>query len=137
MHRSSKYKNNPMYLDMQKYGIENFVFEILEVVESEKLKVTEQKFIELLKPAYNDRKAKGWNVERYKEYKKEYEKTDKRKKYKKEYEKTDKRKKYKKEYDNQLCFYNGETLTLNALYQRFRKAGIDHPMQEAKKYLLQ
>ena len=82
--------NNPMYIDMRKYGVENFVFEILEVVEPEELKETEQKFIETLNPTYNDRKAKGWDVERYKEAKKEYQKTDKYKK-------------AKKEYYNQLC----------------------------------
>ena len=43
---------------------------------------------------------------------------------------------YQKEYNNQLCFYNGETLTLRALLERFKSQGIDHPTQEAKKYLL-
>ena len=44
--------------------------------------------------------------------------------------------KYDKEYHNQLCSYNGETLTLNALSQRFSKAGIEHPNIEAKKYII-
>ena len=60
----------------------------------------------------------------------DYEKIDK------EYEKADKRKKYKKEYNNQLCFYNGETLTLNALSKRFLRQGITNPTLEAKKYLI-
>ena len=98
--------NNPMYLDMQKYGVDKFAFEILEVVEPEKLKEKEQQFIETLKPTYNRCNAKGLNVERrketHKEYQKKYEKTDKRKKYKKEYNKeyhkTDKYKEYQKEY---------------------------------------
>ena len=51
-------------------------------------------------------------------------------------EKSEKRKKYKKEYQNQLCSYNGQILTLNALVIRFHKAGIPHPQIEAKKYLL-
>ena len=51
-------------------------------------------------------------------------------------EKSEKRKKYKKEYQNQLCSYNGQILTLNALVIRFHKAGIPHPTAEAKKYLL-
>ena len=89
------------------------------------------------------------NIERYKEYYKEYQKSDKYKEYQKsdkykeyqkEYEKTDKRKKYKKEYNNkyssQLCFYNGETLTLNALRMRFLRRGLSNPTQEAKKYLV-
>ena len=79
--------------------------------------------------------------DKFKKYQKEYEKSDKRKEQKKEYEKTDKRKKYKKEYDkeykNQLCCYNGEVLTLNALSKRFKRQGIPHPTIEAKKYLLQ
>ena len=115
--------NNPMYMDMEKYGLDKFVFEILEEVEEGKLKETEQEFIELLKPTYNNYNANGWNIERLKEYNKEYQKSDKRKK-------------YKKKYDNQLCFYNGETLTLNALAQRFWRKGIPHPTLEAKKYLI-
>ena len=134
--RWKQYKNNPMYIDMNRYGTDKFVFEILEVVEPEELKDAEQKFIETLKPTYNQMNAKGLDIERQKESKKEYEKSDKRKKYKKEYEKSDKRKKYKKEYDNQLCSYNGETLTLHALRTRFWRKGIPHPQIEAKKYLL-
>ena len=126
----SKWKrlpNNQLYKDMRKYGIENFVFEVVEEAEVEKLKEKEQKFIELLKPAYNDRNANGWDFERYKKYQKKYEKTDKCKKYKK---------KYNKKYKNQLCSYNGEVLTLCALSTRFQRAGIPHPTLEAKKYLL-
>ena len=145
--------NNPMYLDMRKYGLDKFAFEILEVVEVKHLKETEQKFIETLKPTYNDRNAKGIDFERCKEYQKEYQKSDKRKKYQKEYQKSDKCKKYQKEYQksdkykkshrkynnkygNQLCIYNGETLTLDALRLRFRRKGIPHPTAEAKKYLI-
>ena len=137
----NRYPNYPLYKDFQKYGLESFVFEILEEVEIESLKETEQQFIETLKPIYNNINAKGLDIERHKEYNKQYEKTDKYKEYQREYEKTDKRKKYKKEYkkkyDNQLCCYNGETLTLGALRTRFRRMGIEHPVIEAKKYLLQ
>ena len=144
-----RYSNNQMYIDMRKYGTDKFEFEILAEVEENKLKEIEQQFFEKLKPVYNSCNAKGLNIERWKEYRKEYQKTDKYKEYKKtdkykeyqkEYQKTDKRKKYQKEYQkeyhNQLCSYNGETLTLNALSQRFRRMGIDHPTQEAKKYLV-
>ena len=89
--------NNPMYLDMQEYGVDKFVFEVLEEVEAEKLKETEQQFIETLKPTYNRCNAKGLNVERKKEYQKEYRKTEKYK----EYEKSEKRKKAKKEYQKE------------------------------------
>lgn len=41
-----------------------------------------------------------------------------------------------KQYSNQLCLYNGETITLDALRKRFSKAGITHPVIEAKKYLI-
>ena len=122
-----QYPNNQMYLDMCKYGIENFVFEVIEEAEIEKLKETEQQFIEKLKPTYNNINANGFDFERYKEYQKEYNKSDKGKEYHKE---------YNKEYKNQLCCYNGEILTLNALSKRFLRKGIPHPMQEAKKYLL-
>ena len=133
------YPNNQMYLDMQEYGKDKFEFQILAEVEEGKLKVTEQKFIETLNPSYNKYRAKGLDIERQKKYKKEYQKE-----YQKEYRKTDKNKEYQKQYHkqyqkqyhNQLCFYNGETLTLHALVIRFSKAGIEHPTQEAKKYLI-
>ena len=132
--------NNPMYIDMQNYGVDKFDFQILAEVEVEKLKETEQQFIEKLQPTYNNYNANGWNIERYKEYKKEYNKeyrkSDKYKEYNKEYQKSDKCKEYNKEYRNQLCCYNGETLTLDALSKRFRRQGISNPTTEAKKYLL-
>ena len=128
--------NNPMYLDMRKYGLDNFEFQVLVEVEEGKLKDAEQKFIETLKPTYNDRNANGLDIERYKEY----HKTDKYKESRKEYQKTEKGKKSHRKaqnkYHNQLCSYNGELLTLNTLAARFRKAGIPHPQIEAKKYLL-
>ena len=119
--------NNPMYLDMRKYGVDKFEFQILEEVEESFLKEREQEFIELLKPTYNQMNAKGWDIERYKESKKKYKKSDKGK---------DSHRKYNNKYQNQLCFYNDETLTLQALYQRFRRQGISNPIQEAKKYLI-
>lgn len=102
--------NNQMYLDMKKYGTDKFEFEILEKVETDKLKEKEQQFIESLKPTYNNYRANGFDVERCKES--------------------------NNKYNNQLCLYNGETLTLHALYSRFQRAGIAHPTKEAKKYIL-
>ena len=154
--------NNPMYLDMQKYGLDKFDFQVIAEVEADSLKETEQKFIETLKPTYNNYNAKGLNIERKKEYNKEYQKSDKAKEYQKEYKKTDKakeaQKKYEKsdkgkeaknkynksdkgkeaqkKYQSQLCFYNGETITLCALRERFKRRGIPHPVLEAKKYLI-
>ena len=123
----NNHPNNKLYQDMQKYGTDKFVFEILEEAKEEKLKEKEQHFIGTLNPTYNQMNAKGLNVERQKKSRKEYQKTDKYKEYKK---------KYKKEYDSQLCCYNGETLTLCALSTRFQRQGIPHPVIEAKKYLL-
>ena len=141
--------NNPMYLDMRKYGVDKFELQILAEVETNKLKEMEQQFIEILNPTYNDKNAKGLNVERKKETNKEYQKSDKFKEHQKEYHKSDKYKEYQKsdkfkeckkesnnKYKNQLCCYNGETLTLNALYQRFQKAGISNSIQEARKYII-
>ena len=139
-----KHPNNPMYKDMKKYGLDYFEFQVLAEVEIEQLKEKEQQFIEELKPIYNDKNAKGLDIERYKESQKKasrkYEKSNKRKKQKKEYQKTEKYKesqrKSSNKYNNQLCCYNGEVLTLSALSMRFQKAGISHPTLEAKKYLL-
>ena len=129
----NKQPNSQLYQDMQKYGVDKFVFEVIEEAEPEELKVTEQKFIETLKPTYNNINANGLDFERIKKTKKEYQKE-----YDKEYyQKCKKAKKeYQKKYDNQLCFYNCETLTLCALRNRFMRLGITNPTQEAKKYLL-
>ena len=120
------YPNNQMYIDMQKYGVEKFSFQILEEVEPEELKVAEQQFIELLKPTYNNINAKGLDIERRKETKKEYRKSEKGK---------ESRKKANNKYYSQLCCCNGQTITLNALSLRFWRKGIPNPTQEAKKYL--
>ena len=122
-----RFPNNPMYIDMRNYGIEKFVFEILEEVEPGSLKVTEQYFIETLQPTYNNYNANGLDIERRKKYMKEYNKSDKGK---------ESQKKAVNKYQNQLCSYNGETLTLNALSIRFMRQGISNPTLEAKKYLL-
>ena len=156
-----KCKNNPMYIDMQKYGVDKFEFQVIAEVEEDSLKIIEQQFIEKLKPTYNNINANGLDIERYKETKKEYQKSDKgkesQKESQKEYQKSDKskeshrkaNKKYKKsdkgkesnkkscnKYNNQLCLYNGQTITLNALSMRFWRQGISNPVIEAKKYLI-
>ena len=143
----STWKNNPnkqLYQDMQEYGVDKFELQVIEEVEADKLKETEQQFIELLKPTYNQMNAKGLDVERRKEYQKEYYQQNRETHIEHQIEyyqqNRDKCKEYQKEYNNrytnQLCFYNGETLTLNALRQRFGRSGVAHPTAEAKKYLL-
>ena len=140
----NEHPNNQMYIDMRKYGTDKFAFEILAEVEENFLKETEQEFIETLHPTYNQVNANGLNIERYKETKKEYQKSDKGKESKRKannkYKKSDKGKESNRKscnkYNNQLCFYNGETLTLSALSARFWRMGIDHCTAEAKKYLI-
>ena len=135
-----KYSNNPMYLDMQKYGTDKFDFEILAEIEEDSLKEIEQQFIEMLKPTYNNINANGIDIERRKKTQKEYQKSYKYKEYKNEYQKSERYKEYQKEfykeYNSQLCCYNGEVLKLAALKARFQKSGIPHPQIEAKKYLV-
>ena len=140
----NEHPNIQLYQDIQKYGVDKFDFEVIAETEPKKLKEVEQQFIEKLKPIYNNRNANGWDFERYKETKKEYQKSDKYKEYQKEYQveynKSDKGKethrKASNKYNNQLCYYNGETLTLCALSTRFRRKGLSNPVLEAKKYLL-
>lgn len=110
-----RYPSKQLYQDMQKYGTDKFDFQILEEVEIEQLKETEQEFIEKLQPTYNNNRANVLDVERKKKFQKEYQ----------------------KEYRNQLCSYNSEILTFSALSKRFRRAGIENPTLEAKKYLLE
>ena len=136
---SSTWKNEPnkrLYQDMQKYGLDKFKFQIIIAIIPERLKQTEQDYIEMMKPTYNDRRANGWDVERIKKYRKAYQKVYRQTEEGKDYNREHARKGMKKYY-SQLCNYNGEILTLGALRTRFRKADIEHPTQEAKKYLIQ
>ena len=122
-----KQPNSPMYLDMQKYGVDKFDFQILEEAETGQLKAKEQEFIEKLQPTYNNRRANELDVEKQNKFWKKYRQTNK-------YKET--KRKSRKKYNSQLCSYNGEMLTLSALVSRFTKSGIEHPTAEAKKYLL-
>lgn len=151
-----RYPNSRMYKDMNTYGVDKFRFLILCPVEPEYLKQVEQELIEMLHPTYNDKNAKGLNVEKYKETIKRLQQSEKYKESQKKYFQSEKGKevlkksrdkyfhtekgkealrKYQKKYYNQLCEYNGEILTLKALISRFLKQRIAHPTQEARKYL--
>ena len=125
--RWKQHPDSPLYQDMQKYGVDKFRFQSLVPVMPEYLKQVEQECIDLMKPTYNNYNAKGLNVEREKKANKKYLQSEKGKEV---------QKKSHKKYRNQLCYYNGETLTLNALILRFQRAGIPHATQEAKKYLI-
>ena len=118
--------NNKMYLDMQKYGFDNFDFQILAMRDPDQLKETEQEFIEKLQPTYNDRRADEIDVEKQK---------TRARKYRISYKGKAASRKYNKKYFSKICNYNGEELTLSALSIRFYRAGIEHPVLEAKKYL--
>ena len=139
-----KQPNNPLYKDMNKYGVDKFSFQVIAEVEVGKLKEAEQKFIETLKPTYNNYNAKGLNIERCKETNRKYIQSDKGKeshrkannKYRQSEKGKESNRKSCNKYDNQLCSFKGKTLTLHALSERFRRQGIDHPVIEAKKYLI-
>ena len=143
-----KYPNNKLYQAFQEYGIDKFEFLIIVPVKPEYLRQVEQEFIELLNPVYNQKNAKGLNVERNKEIRKnyynKYSQTEKGKevhrKAMKKYSQTEKgkeyRKNYNREYQRQLCLYDGEELTFSTLRMRLSRKGIINPTQEAKKYLI-
>ena len=65
--------NDQLYQDIQKYGVEKFEFQVLAEVEPEQLKEVEQQFIQTLKPAYNNYNENDWDIEIYKNKKKEPE----------------------------------------------------------------
>lgn len=114
-----RYPNVKLYQDIAQFGLNNFKFETLE--ETNNLREREQYWINILNPIYNNYRAKGQDIERYREWNKSHH---------------NKYLIYHKEYKSRLCSYEGEILTLNALTIRFHKQGINHPTQEAKKYLL-
>ena len=131
-----EHSNSPMYQDIQKYGLENFRFQILAPVEPEYLTQVEQEFIEMLHPTYNSNRANGFDVKRRRERQRKYNQSEIRQEYNRKYHQSNKCKESNKKYNNQLCSYNGEELTLRALVMRFFRTGINHPTLEAKKYLI-
>ena len=156
----SKWKQQPnskLYKDMAEFGLDNFIFEVLE--KTADLKEREQYWIEHLKPSYNNIQAKGWDTERRKETNRRCNKEwneihrDKRSAYGKAYHQShrdeclakskayhqanrDKQLAKMKDYNNRLCLYNGEILTLSTLSARFRQQGIAHPYKEASNFLI-
>lgn len=143
----TKQPNNKLYKDMQKYGLDNFKFELIEETTEDQRKSREQYYIQTMMPTYNRRNAEGlsdteyykshrasiikyaaaWNVanpERYKEKQRAYRERN-RKRYKE----------MQREYMSRICIYNGEEIKFATLISRFRKAGIANPYSEAKKYL--
>lgn len=103
---------------------------------TEKYRQKEQEIIKYYEPIYNERRsftgcgtAKGRVAEYMKDYNQRFK--EERKQY------CETHKEEMKQYSNQPCNFNGDVLTLNALRMRFKRQGIPHATQEAKKYLLQ
>ena len=122
-----QHPNSKLYKSMAQYGLNNFTFEVIE--ETADLKKREQYWIKQLKPSYNNIYAKGRNTERRKESNRRYNKA-----YRQAHR--DECLAKMKECNSRLCFYEGETLTLNALALRFRRQGIAHPNKKANEYLM-
>ena len=134
-----KYKpNNLLYKDMKQYGKDNFLFKTIWLCAPEELKKYEQLAIDKYNPKYNVCAAyTGMSKEEYnKQYQKQWykENADSIKQYNKEH--ADSIRQQQKQYHNQQCLYENEILTLCALSTRFSRKGIEHPILEAKKYLI-
>ena len=127
-----RHPNSKLYQDFHKYGVDKFDFQILVMRDPDQLKEKEQEFIEMLQPTYNNYMANGIDVERRKEHHKDY-----MSKYQQSNRGKEVQNKASKKYFSKVCFYNGEKFTLSALATRFYRAGIEHPVLEAKKYILE
>ena len=122
-----QHPNVKLYKAMAQYGRDNFTIEVIE--ETTDLHNREQYYIEQLKPSYNNNWAKGQDTKRYKETIRQGSK---------EWYKAHRNEKLTKNKANysRLCFYEGKTLTLNALSMRLYRQGIPHARLEARKYLI-
>ncbi len=134
-HKSpSKWAQHPnlrMYQDMAQYGLNNFIFEVIE--ETDNLKEREQYWIEQLKPIYNSNRAIGFDADNFKSWHEAHREEDNARmgKY------NNSHREEINNYYQRLCLYEGKTLTLNVLKRKLSKLGFSHPVQEAKKYLLE
>ena len=128
-----QHPNSKLYQDMQKYGVDNFRFQILCPVEPEHLKEVEQELIEMIHPTYNNIRANGCDIG---ECRRKWRQSEKGKDYIQSEKYKESIRKSREKYKNQLCSYNGETITLDVLRKRFCKAGVEHSVLEAKKFLL-
>ena len=146
-------KTKPLYKAMKQYGKDSFLFEPILLCKPEELKQYEQIAIEKYNPKYNVCAAyTGLTKEQYrkqyyeknsdslKQYYKQWRKENDTaiKQYHEQYNKENAsiRKQKQKQYNSQKCLYEGEVINLAALAQRFIKKGIQHPVVEAKKYLV-
>lgn len=137
VHRNSKnylkYPNNLLYLNINKYGLKNFEFSILEECGKDKLLEREQYYIDKLKPEYNIAKAKA-TVSIAEAARNRYKKNrDKIVEYKRNYNKSYKGNKL---YYSRKCLYNGEIISFSTCKRRLENLGFKSPTAEAKKYLI-
>ena len=115
--------NKPLYKDMKQYGKNSFLFKPIWLCDPSELKKYEQIAIEKYNPKYNRYNAccrlnkREYDKKHYKEH-------------------ADSIRQQQKQYHNQQCLYENELLSLNTLSTRFSRQGIEHPTQEAKKYLI-
>lgn len=111
--------NNPLYLDMQKYGVDNFECELLVVCNAENLQNEEQRCIEKVKPEYNSIRAKRKEKVKPETFTVKKSKAE-----------------MKREWYSRMCFYEGRHYTLRQLETLFVRDGIAHATKEACKYLV-
>lgn len=126
--------NSKLYKAMAEFGLDNFKFEVLE--ETADLKEREQYWIDRLKPIYNINRAKGLNKDSIKQHNKEYYKVHREENKARMERYNNAHRAEINHYYQRLCLYEGKTLTLNVLKYKLSKLGFSHPVQEAKKYLL-
>lgn len=141
-----KLRPSKLYQDMQKYGLDNFKFEVIEETTEEERTHREQYYIETLKPSYNILRAEGIDKNEYQRkyrelthYQQEWDKThrDNRRIASAKWKtaNAERNKEINRAYDRRICIYNGEEITLGALRARLRRAGVPNYTEEAKKYL--
>lgn len=104
--------NSKLYQAIIQYGLNNFLFEIIE--ETDNLHEREQYFIDLLHPTYNRINANGIDIKKQRK----------------------RVRKASNKFYNQLVSYQGKVIKLSVLKAKFRKLGIPHATQEARKYII-
>jgi hypothetical protein len=98
---AKKGSNCKLHELMRLKGINNFIYKPLAtcmVGNFTEQTIFEQHWIDQMKPTLNSQRAHGRDVERYKEYQKEYQQKPEVKQKKKEYQQTTEVKQYQKEY---------------------------------------
>ena len=135
-HRSTytwkKCPNNRLYQNMQKYGLDQFRFEIIVPAAPTHLKICEQEFINIYKPTYNNNRANGTDKAKKTEYDKRYreehraERAALRKQYNKE---------HRTEINEYMKQYNKEHRTeINEYYKQYYQQHRDSYKEYHRKW---